>query len=303
MNEDRVSKTHRIDSHINYNVNFQDSIFYGRDILIATSHKKELAIGPVLQEKFNSNIITPENFNTDIFGTFSGEIERKDSPLEAARKKCKEAHKAYNANLVIASEGSFGPHPTLFFVPADEEILLLTDYEHKLEIAVREVSTKTNFSGKDAKTYEEVKEFAETAGFPDHKVILRKAYQDNSHIVKNIAHWQELSSMTQLFLNKYGSLFIETDMRAINNPTRMSVIEQAANKLSELMVSTCPHCQTPGFDIGEIVQGLPCSLCHAPTKSTLKRVYICKKCNYKKEVHYPNGKFYEDPMYCDRCNP
>lgn len=282
---------------------FTHSIFYGRDILIATSHKKEIAIAPIFKECFGANIIIPDHFNTDQFGTFTGEIERKDSPLDAARKKCQEAHKASNVSLVIASEGSFGPHPTVFFVPADEEILLLTDYEYGLEIAVREVSTKTNFSGREVKTYKEVKEFAQAIGFPDHKVILRKAREDNSDIVKDIADWKELCSMTKSLLNKYDSLFIETDMRAMNNPSRMYVIAQAAKKLTKLLVSTCPCCQTPGFDISDVVSGLPCSLCSSPTGSILKHVYVCKKCSYKKEIQYPNSKKYEDPMYCDWCNP
>lgn len=282
---------------------FQNSIFYGRDILIATNHKKEVAISPPLKEKFNSNIITPEGFNTDIFGTFSGEIERKDSPLDTARKKSYEAYRIFNVDLVIASEGSFGPHPTLFFIPADDEILLLTDYKHNLEIAVREVSTKTNFSGGDVKTFDEAKKLAHHMGFPEHKVILRKAKEDNTHIKKDVSDWQELSLMINMFLSEHGSLFIETDMRAMNNPTRMSVIARAAIKLSEQMISTCPECKIPGFGIGEVVSGLPCSLCNAPTKSTLKHIYTCKKCDYKKDVYYPNEKHFEEPMFCDWCNP
>lgn len=282
---------------------FPDSIFLERDILIATNHGKEAAIAPVLREKFQSNIIVPQGFNTDRFGTFTGEIERVDSPLDAARKKCEAASKAYNASLVIASEGSFGPHPTLFFVPADDEILLLTDYENDLEIAVREISTQTNFSAKEVKTAEEVKDLARAVGFPDHKVILRKAERDNVHIIKDIADWVELLTVAESFINKHDSLFIETDMRAMNNPTRMSVIAEATQKLVELMSSKCPGCKVPGFDVGDVVPGLPCSLCSAPTKSTLKKVYICKKCNYSKDVYYPNKKRYEEPMFCDWCNP
>ncbi|MBS1780388.1 MAG: hypothetical protein JST70_13740 [Bacteroidetes bacterium] len=278
-------------------------MFFQRDILIATSHKKEAAIAPVLRERFQSKIIVPGGFNTDRFGTFTGEIERIHSPLDAARKKCAVASKTYNAGLVIASEGSFGPHPTLFFVPADDEILLLTDYENDLEIAVREISTQTNFSGKEVKTAEEVKDFAQAIGFPDHKIILRKAERDNAHIVKDIANWEELLMTAEMFMNRYDSFFIETDMRAMNNPTRMSVITQAAKKLAGLMASKCPGCQVPGFDVGEVVPGLPCSLCSAPTKSTLKKVYVCKKCNYSKEVYYPNKKRHEEPMFCDWCNP
>jgi len=282
---------------------FSDSIFFRRNFLIATSHKKEEAISPVLKEKFQANILVPEGFNSDVFGTFSGEIERADSPLDAARKKSKAASAAFNASLVIASEGSFGPHPSLYFVPADDEILLLTDYENDLELAVREVSTKTNFSGKEVKTIDEVIVFAQEIGFPSHKVILKKGHKDHSHIIKNIDGWNDLIFNSNLFLDSYGSLFIETDMRAMNNPTRMSVIAEAAMKMAELMNSKCPHCKTPGFDVGIIVPGLPCSSCKLPTESTLKYVYICKKCKYHQDSYYPNDKLFEDPKFCEWCNP
>jgi len=282
---------------------FSDSIFFGRNFLIATSHKKEEAIAPMIREKFQANVMVPEGFNSDIFGTFSGEIERPDSPIEAARRKSKAVAEAFNASLVIASEGSFGPHPSLYIVPADDEILLLTDYENDLELAVREVSTKTNFAGREAKTLDEVKAFAQAIGFPNHKVILKKGHKDFSHIVKSIVGWDDLLLTSNMFLDSYGSLFIETDMRAMNNPTRMSVIAQAAAKLAELMHSQCPRCKTPGFDVGSIVPGLPCDLCKLPTESTLKHVYICKKCKYHEDSYYPNKKSAEDPKFCERCNP
>jgi hypothetical protein len=282
---------------------FSDSIFFRRNFLIATSHKKEEAIGPVLRDRFQANIVVPDGFDTDRFGTFSGEIERSDSPLDAARRKSKAASIAFNESLVIASEGSFGPHPSLYFVPADDEILLLTDYEDNLEIAVREVSTNTNFSGRQVKTFDEVTEFAQAAGFPSHQVILKKGYKEYSQIIKNIASWDELILNANSLLADYGSLFIETDMRAMNNPTRMSVIAKAAEKLSDLMNSLCPQCQTPGFDVGRVVPGLPCMECGLPTESALKYVYICKKCAYQQDSDYPNKKLFENPQFCNWCNP
>ncbi len=280
-----------------------DSIFFRRDFLIATQHRKEDAIGPVLKKIFKANIIVPENFNTDIFGTFSGEIERAGTPLETARRKSKAASVAFNASLVIASEGSFGPHPSLYFIPADDEILLLTDYENDIEIAVREVSTKTNFSGKEVKTLDKLKSFSETAGFPGHKVILKSLDEEHSTIMKDIQSWDELQSAGEDLLAAHGKLLIETDMRAMNNPTRMLVIAQAAEKLANLMNSTCRRCKTPGFDVGKSVPGLPCSLCKLPTESTLKHVYICKKCDYHEDEYYPYKKSVEDPKYCQWCNP
>ncbi|RTY96888.1 hypothetical protein EKL98_16285, partial [Flavobacterium bomense] len=97
--------------------------------------------------------------------------------------------------------------------------------------------------------------------------------------------------------------YIETDMRAMYNPTRMKVIEKAAFKLVDKIKSLCPKCRTPGFGIIDRREGLPCQQCHFPTRSTLSHIYSCQKCSYKKEEKYPNGKQTEDPMYCDICNP
>ena len=282
---------------------FSDSIFFRYNFLIATSHKKEEAIGPVLRDRFQANIVVPEGFDTDSFGTFSGEIERADSPLDAARRKSKAASMTFNASLVIASEGSFGPHPSLYFIPADDEILLFTDYENNLEIVVREVSTNTNFSGKEVNTIDEVKAFAQGAGFPSHKIILKRGHRDYPLIIKSITSWDELHLSANSLLADYGSLFIETDMRAMNNPTRISVIAQAAEKLADLMNSLCPHCQTPGFDVGSVVPGLLCMECKLPTESALKYVYICKKCGYEQDSYYPNKQSFEDPRFCNWCNP
>ncbi|MBJ7429162.1 MAG: hypothetical protein JHD28_09430, partial [Bacteroidia bacterium] len=89
-------------------------MFNNRKIVIATKHKKEQVIAPLLLEEFNINAIICEQLDTDQLGTFSGEIERNLSPIEAAKRKCYMAMELTQCDLAIASEGSFGPHPTLF---------------------------------------------------------------------------------------------------------------------------------------------------------------------------------------------
>ncbi|MFX5009088.1 DUF6671 family protein, partial [Acinetobacter baumannii] len=81
----------------------------------------------LLEEALGVTCIIPAEFNSDIFGTFSGEIERELNPLETARKKCYAAMELTGCYLAIASEGSFGAHPIIGFVPADEELLVLID--------------------------------------------------------------------------------------------------------------------------------------------------------------------------------
>jgi hypothetical protein len=278
-------------------------MFSGRDLVIATKHHKEKVLAPILEAELGVRCMVPEELDTDLLGTFSGEVERLDDPLTAARKKCLLAMELTNATLAIASEGSFGPHPSLVFIPADDELLLFMDKENGLEIAVRELSTETNFNHQEVKSFAELEAFAHRVQFPSHGLIIRSNPQDHHDLVKGIKDWSLLKEAFDRRIQQADSVFVETDMRAFCNPTRMKVIEKAAAKLIEKIQSVCPDCQTPGFGIVDHREGLPCSWCGAPTRSTLCYIYRCVKCACLKEVSYPYGKKEEDPMYCDHCNP
>ena len=80
-------------------------LFRGRRLVIATMHGKERVIAPILEEALGVEVVVPDisNFNTDMFGTFSGETERTLDPVETARQKCITACKAMNETLAVAS--------------------------------------------------------------------------------------------------------------------------------------------------------------------------------------------------------
>lgn len=278
-------------------------MFKGRSLVIATMHKKELAIAPILELELGVKCILAPGLDTDLLGTFSGEIERKDNPIDTARNKCLRAMELTGVDLAVASEGSFGVHPTFFFAPAGDEFLLLLDKKNDLEIISRELTTKTNFSGAEIKNYNELISFINKVNFPSHAVIIRKSKDDLTHLQKGINDLQTLIDLHQKYLDQFGSIYIETDMRAMHNPTRMDSIKEATNKLVKKIKSVCPSCGIPGFDVDTVNPGLPCGLCGSPTNSTLSFSYKCKACQFEKIEDYPHNKFLEDPMYCDRCNP
>lgn len=208
-----------------------------------------------------------------------------------------------NCDLAIASEGSFGPHPHFFFIYAAEEILLLKDKKNDLEISVKELSTETNFNGREIKPEKELIAFTNWAHFPSHGLILRKSKDDFTAIEKGITDGERLVAVFEDIRQKYKTAYVETDMRAIYNPTRMKVIETATKKLIEKIASLCPKCNTPGFGITETKPGLPCALCKFPTRTTLSYIYTCQKCSFRKEQMYPHDKTTEDAAYYDFCNP
>jgi len=101
------------------------NIFDGRKLLIATKHQKEQVIAPILEEALGVHCVVAENFDTDTFGTFSGEIERENTPLATVRMKCLAAMSLMNIDLAGASEGYFVRPSLPAFVRANDEYLIL----------------------------------------------------------------------------------------------------------------------------------------------------------------------------------
>lgn len=280
-----------------------DNIFRGRKLVIATMHSKEQVIAPLLEKALGVKCFVDPKLNTDIFGTFAGEVPRTTDPVETARRKCLAAMEQTGCDLSLASEGSFGPHPFIGFVNADDEILVFMDKKYGLEIIARELSTQTNFDKQEVSSLEKLIEFAQRTKFPSHALILRSTENKSEDLVKGIRDEVSLTSTFLNLLQKRKSVFVETDMRAMFNPTRMKVITRATEKLVEKILTECPICNTPGFSVTDIKSGLPCKLCKLPTKSTLEYLYSCVKCGHRSVKLNPNGKEFEDPMYCDNCNP
>ena len=278
-------------------------MFEGRRLVIATKHGKEAFLAPILERELGVHWFILPLFDSDIFGTFSGEVERLEDPVFTARLKCEKAMEMAQCDLAVASEGSFGSHPSFYFLPADDEVILLVDKKYDASFSSRELSIDTNFSAAEVSTFDELADFAKRSKFPTHGLILRKSKTNCENIIKGITNWNVLKESFDELIKGSSSLFIETDMRAMHNPSRMKVISKAAEKLVGKLKSPCPICHFPGFSVVKMKEGLPCELCHFPTRSIISHIYTCQKCLETKEILYPNQKMAEDPAFCDYCNP
>ena len=204
---------------------FQTNLFLSRQAVLATKHKKEIVFAPLLAHAFEINLTVPDQIDTDQLGTFTGEIERVLSPIEVLRKKCAMAYAISGCDLCFSSEGSFGSHPEMFLIPAQEEWLMMKDFKNNLEIVVRQLSTLTNFNGAFIESEAELKNFALKASFPSHALILSNDKKNKTSIYKGIDNWESLSFHFNELKTRFGNVFVETDMRAMYNPSRMKVIE------------------------------------------------------------------------------
>lgn len=277
-------------------------MFHGRQLLIATKHGKEQVIGPVLEKELGVRCRVTDDFDTDQFGTFSGEIKRIETALETARLKCITALDQFGGDLVVSSEGSFGGHPFIPFATANEELLMLKDTRNDLEIVARTLTSDTNFDGAELKDEKSFLAFLNKAKFPSHGIIIKPEKNPDTW-VKCFGSSVVAHNRFKACLQKSPGVWVETDMRAMYNPTRMKAIAATVAELVKTIHNCCPECMTPGFSVVESKEGLPCKLCLKPTRSILSLKYVCRKCAYEQEKRYPFGRTTEDPMYCDYCNP
>ena len=104
-------------------------------------------------------------------------------------------------------------------------------------------------------------------------------------------------------IDKYTDLKLETDMRAMMNPTSMSIIGQLATKLVNRVATNCIQCDTPGFGNVEKTGHLCCEICHNKTRIPKYIDKKCLKCDYFERQEIDKSKGYADPQYCDYCNP
>ncbi|OYQ45522.1 DUF6671 family protein [Flavobacterium aurantiibacter] len=275
----------------------------GRTALFATKHGKGLLVQSLFNDQLGIQVQVAPEFDTDVFGTFSGEVNRRDSALETVRRKAKAAAEKYGHDLILASEGSFGPHPEIFFAHANEEYLLLADYKNKREYLAKHLTTDTNFSGERLTNLTDLATFLQKVGFPEAKVILKNREENPDVVSKDLASEEEVATAAQDLLNRFGSFYVETDMRAMNNPLRRKAIAETAQKLIEKIKSLCPNCAAPGFDWYDVKTGLPCELCQQPTNSVLALKHRCEVCQFENEQPRPDNKSFESAMYCNYCNP
>lgn len=282
-------------------------LFSDRLAVLATMHQKEKVIAPLLEQELGIKIIVPQDFNTDIFGTFTREIKRTGTQIETARLKAEKALEITGESLAIASEGSFAPHPLVPYIYSNREIVIFLDKVNNLEIIGEEFSTDTNFSHQVIKNLDEAYIFAQKIAFPEHGLVIWFEHSRTrcNEIIKGIVKEPDLIEAVDFALQNSsdGKINIETDMRAMYNPTRMKNIAKATHNLLNKISSCCPQCHTPGFEMTDRIQGLPCELCQMPTTLTLKVIYQCKKCSFRQERLFPNGIEFANPAQCMYCNP
>lgn len=285
-----------------------ESWFRGRRAVLATMHRKEQAIAPVLEEAPGLRIEVAHGLDTDRFGTFTREVPRPGTQRETARLKAQAALAAVpEADYGLASEGSFGPHPWLPWIGGGRELIVLMDRDGGFELVGADLTAETNCGSRLVSSVADALAFAQSVGFPSHAIVVigvRNGEPDVSKgVYKGLMTAEELENAVRVVLEQHGAAHVESDMRAHVNPTRMAAIGRATRDLARLALSGCPRCERPGFDVVERREGLPCAECGMPTRRIRMEIVGCLGCGFREERAPATGQTLASPAECDLCNP
>ena len=149
----------------------KESLYLGQSVTLLTQHGKEIPLSEVLVSGLGCQIQHVSDYDTDQFGTFTRDIGRVGSQLDAARAKARMGMRLSGLSLGLASEGAFGPDPISFLLPHNLELLLWIDEGLGIEV-IATASGNTNFSHKTVSDSDEAKRFAKSAGFPEHYLVV-----------------------------------------------------------------------------------------------------------------------------------
>ncbi len=273
---------------------------------MGTKHGKEQCVSRPFLAALGAMVHVPSQLDTDLLGTFTGEVPRIGSPKEVASRKARLAMQALAEPLGTANEGSFGPHPQFPWIYADLEIMVFVDEERGMELSESFFTTDCNFAHYVAATADDLEEFLHNAKFPSHALIVRPNDEINpAWLFKGIVEPKNLRSAIEACtkVSNDGLARIETDMRAHLNPTRRRAIRRAAFRLVRRIATHCPSCSAPGWGFAESVPGLPCSDCGLPTTLVKHEVHRCWRCTYETPQPRRDGRRSADPRDCQQCNP
>jgi hypothetical protein len=281
-------------------------IYAGRQAALATMHGKEQAIAGPLLERLGLSLLVPPEVDTDVLGTFTGEVPRPGRIEETAIAKARMGMQASGLRIGIASEGSYGPHPQIPFVAAGIEIMVLVDDERGIVVREKIIDENPVYDHALAASMADIEPFLRRVDFPRQALIVRpNTPLPNAPIHKGVADAVELASAIAECARLSGDAraMVQTDMRAHMNPSRMHVIARLAAKLADRIATQCPDCATPGFGVTGVELGLPCKWCGGASTLVQREILECAACDHVEKRPRPDGLTHADPAQCPSCNP
>jgi hypothetical protein len=251
-------------------------------------------------------VFVPDRIDTDVLGTFSGDVARPGSMLDTAVAKARLGMALEGCALGLASEGSYGAHPRVPFLRGGLEIMVLVDQERDLVVHEEWVVDRPHADHLRVLPGDDIVEFAEGVDFPAHGLLVRPAAPPRTS--RGAVSVRDLDDLVAEIAraagdSRDGHAVVFTDMRADRNPGRMANLVRLAHRLARRVRTPCPACRGPGFGPVRRPAGLPCRQCGTPSTMLAGEVWGCVTCPHEEMRGRVDGRREADPGACTFCNP
>ena len=274
--------------------------YIGAKVAIATKHGKKELIAPAFQQLQID--LQQAGVDTDLLGTFTGEVPRSGSARETAIKKACLGMEALELSYGIASEGSYGSDAQIPILSSGIELLAWVDEEREIEIVESHRSFDIQAASKSLHRGERFVDYIEEFKLPSHAVIVRSPESEKPLIFKGLHTINEVETALEKCWADSEIAIVENDLRAHLNPTRQQAIAAVAAKLAQRLLQLCPNCQTPGWGVTDVLRGAECEECGEFDASyPIGEILGCALCDFQENRELGKKEF--KARDCVICNP
>lgn len=288
-----------------YFTSVHDYSYESKKAVLASMHEKERVLSRPFKNHLGLTLFVNPSFDSDVFGTFTGEIERLGTPLEVAIKKARAAMTLSGLQIGIASEGSFVPDASLLGLASiNHELLVLVDDNLGITVSESFSTRVTNHAALVTDSQAELEGFLGKVRFKTHGLALKpNAPCDSSSAVveKGISNDETLREAFKRAaeLSTDGKVCVMTDMRAHCNPLRRWAIRQVGYKLVKRLLSRCTRCHSPGWGFIKYNRGGTCRVCGTLIDIPISETHGCASCSKTEQVLLQNVSL--APSLCHSC--
>jgi hypothetical protein len=271
-------------------------------VAITTKHGKIDQIAPAFSGQAQWEFeLAP--IDTDLFGTFTGEVERSLPPRETAIEKARAGAKLLECDYGIGSEGTIGPHPLLPFVNANYELMAFVCLSRGVAIVESFLSTSILAHSELVTSSDDLDATFVKFDLPRHAVNIIATNGAGRSVVKGVRQPNEARSViARLLEDGHSEVQVESDFRAMSSPSRQANITKCAEALAARVAATCPACSLFGWGEIGFEYGVPCLACGTINSSIARAVRLgCQGCENTELVELAEASV--DPSRCVNCNP
>ena len=272
-----------------------------KKIALATKHGKVAQIAPAFASLGDWQIELVE-IDTDIYGTFSGEVPRLLTPRDAAIEKARAGALHAGFDFGLASEGTIGPHPQIPFINSDLEVMAFVDLKTNFAVVETLMSIEIQAYSSTVNSDTDIEDLIAKLDLPAHAANVTINIDGERQFIKGIHRPEELRRVVAKALGQSATVEVENDFRAMSSPSRQANIVALAEKLAARIGSHCPACNQIGWGSLGFEYGLPCSDCFEVVVSVAHSEKLgCATCDHSELRSL--GRESVDPARCERCNP